>query len=216
MCKQKWSICNPFSALHNQWFWENIPNVVVYLQPGINGEAASRGVHAGNILNVVYFFQNQLISVIPAEHTQGEKKNKSLFNCFADTSTSACARTPTSPPCASSWYGRRLSWRVSEATSFLSISYLKSSKHIFNGLTVSNPVSQCLAQWNHVQNGLAVSERWATKSFFMGNHTGQLSCITFDTHKSYSIWMPMWVDLWIQRGGYFYKYWRAASISGLD
>lgn len=58
-----------------------------------------------------------------------------------------------------------LSWRVSVASYFLSISYLKSSQHISNGLTVSKPVSLCLTQWNHVQNGLTVSVRWATKSF---------------------------------------------------
>lgn len=41
----------------------------VYLQSRINGETASRGVHAGHVLDVVYFFQKQLITVIPAEHT---------------------------------------------------------------------------------------------------------------------------------------------------
>lgn len=80
-------MCLPASSLSNQWyamFWQNILNVSVYLQPGINGEAASRGVHAGNVLNVVYFFQKQFITVIPAEHTQGENFKK-LFNCFAGT-----------------------------------------------------------------------------------------------------------------------------------
>lgn len=75
-------MCPPASSLCNHWyamFWGNILNVLVYLQPGINGEAASRGVHAGNVLNVVYFFQKQFITVIPAEHTQGEKKEKKII-----------------------------------------------------------------------------------------------------------------------------------------
>ena len=98
-------------------------------------------------------------------HTQTsmrkKKKKKSLFNSLACTHA-LLTRTRLC------WYGclsSYLSWRGSAASSFLSISYLKSSQHISNGLTVSKPVSLCLTQWNHVQNGLTVSERWATKSF---------------------------------------------------
>ncbi len=132
--------------------------VCLYLQSWIDGEAAGRGVHAGHILNTVYFLQKQLITVIPEStqtHAQANtqtcrKKNHYLTLHFLTFPLRFCQ------------YGRLssyLSWRGSVASSFLSISYLKSSQHIFNGLTVSKPVSLCLTQWNHVQNGLTVSER---------------------------------------------------------
>lgn len=47
-----------------------------HLQPWVDGEAAGCGVHAGHILNIVYFFQKQLITVIPGNahrHTREEK-----------------------------------------------------------------------------------------------------------------------------------------------
>lgn len=62
------------------------PNVCVcvYLQPWIYGEAASCGVHAGHVLNVVYFLQKQLITLIPGSpHTHAEK-NHSLTVLHAE------------------------------------------------------------------------------------------------------------------------------------
>jgi len=50
-----------------------------------------------------------------------------------------------------------LSWRGSVASSFLSISYLKSSQHMCNGWPCPGR-SALLTQWNHVQNGLTASE----------------------------------------------------------
>lgn len=51
--------------------------VCVHLQSWVDGEAAGCGVHAGHVLNVVYFLQKQLIAVIPGSkhaHKRAEKK----------------------------------------------------------------------------------------------------------------------------------------------
>lgn len=36
-----------------------------YLQPGVDGEGPSCGIHAGHVLRVVDLFQRQLLSVVP-------------------------------------------------------------------------------------------------------------------------------------------------------
>lgn len=57
MCCVKKCVCSMFVC------------VCVYLQSWIDGEAAGSGVHAGHILNIVYFLQKQFVTVIP-ERTQ--------------------------------------------------------------------------------------------------------------------------------------------------
>lgn len=184
MCKRNQCTYKVSSVLGNEWntmCWEDMlcfncvwvhtqvcVHVCVYLQSWVDGEAASCGVHAGHVLNTVYFLQKQLITVVPGSahthmhtHKQACKKKKIII-------LQPCMHTCLLTRTGLCWYGclsSYLSWRGSAASSFLSISYLKSSQHISNGLTVSKPVSLCLTQWNHVQNGLTVSERWATKSF---------------------------------------------------
>lgn len=39
----------------------------LYLQSGIDTEAPSSWIHTGNILGIVYFFQGEFLSVIPAD-----------------------------------------------------------------------------------------------------------------------------------------------------
>lgn len=71
--------------------------VCVHLQSWVDGEAAGCGVHAGHVLNVVYFLQKQLITVIPGSthtHTSMQKK-KSLFNSLACTHALVQTQTPT-------------------------------------------------------------------------------------------------------------------------
>lgn len=59
----------------------------MYLQTWIDGEAASCRVHAGHVLNIVYFLQKQLITVIPGSihtntHTHKQARNHYLRACI--------------------------------------------------------------------------------------------------------------------------------------
>lgn len=81
MCKGSWCTCIISSVLHNQWNTMCCKDVCacvcVYLQSWIDGEAASSGVHAGHVLNVVYILQKQFSTVIPeSTRTKNREKKK--------------------------------------------------------------------------------------------------------------------------------------------
>ena len=57
--------------------------VCVYLQSWVDGDAASCWVHAGQLLNVVYFLQQQLSTVIPVSthtHTHTHTDQKTYYS----------------------------------------------------------------------------------------------------------------------------------------
>lgn len=48
----------------------------IYLQSGVDIEASSGRIHAGNILRIVDFFQAQFLTVIPGGGKNEDKKEK--------------------------------------------------------------------------------------------------------------------------------------------
>ena len=173
MCERNKRTCNLCSLLHNQWYTmccEDMLRVCVCTcSRGLMVKLPAVGFMQDTYWTLCISFRSSLLRSYLGVHTHTHThvhKHAGGKNHYLTVTHAHKHPTHTHIP----WYGRlssHLSWRgsVASSSSFLSISYLKSSQHISNGPTVSKPVSLRLTQWNHVQNGLTVSERWATQSF---------------------------------------------------
>lgn len=70
------------------------------LEPGVDGEGARRGVHAGHVLTVVYILQCQLLPVIPAGWSPQAHRQACQITPTAGKRRKAEASAEASAPCA--------------------------------------------------------------------------------------------------------------------